>query len=246
MGKKQNHLIYYSLFILGFITLGLLGCGEPQLDRVLITPEKKTMSIGESINLKAVGLSKKGEEIPNLIFQWSTNSEIGTVDGSGRFTATKAGKIIIRASTEGMTGTVEVIVKKPVIAEKEVQTQKEEPPEVLKITPPPKAVMIDNKGFNVRKKGPVKLKHKKHNEEYKIGCRECHHDYKDGKNVWTKKDPVKSCGSCHDSVKKQGKISKLKNAYHKNCKDCHQELIKQGKSESAPFKRCADCHLKKS
>lgn len=107
----------------------------------------------------------------------------------------------------------------------------------------PDEVVIQNEGYKKDKKGPVKLSHKKHSVDYKIACNECHHEYKDGKNIWKEGQPVKKCSACHDPKKKQGKTMKLQNAYHKNCKDCHKAAAKEGKK--APFKKCNDCHGKK-
>lgn len=102
-------------------------------------------------------------------------------------------------------------------------------------------IMIENKGYKSDKKGPVKLTHKKHSTEYKVKCAECHHEYKDGKNVWKDKDPVKKCSACHDPEEKKGNADKLQNAYHKNCQGCHKEI----KDKEAPFKKCNDCHQDK-
>ena len=113
-------------------------------------------------------------------------------------------------------------------------------------TDSPDEVTIENKGYKADKKGPVKLNHKKHNKEYKVACADCHHDYKDGKNVWKEGQPVKKCAECHNPLKKDGKTKKLQNAYHKNCKTCHKALVKEKKSEKAPFKKCNDCHQKKA
>jgi hypothetical protein len=101
-------------------------------------------------------------------------------------------------------------------------------------------IMIENK-YKDDKKGPVKLSHKKHSVDYKVACTECHHEYKDGKNVWNDKMPVKKCSACHDPEKKQGNADKLQLAYHKNCQTCHKEL----KGKEAPWKKCADCHAEK-
>jgi len=117
---------------------------------------------------------------------------------------------------------------------------------VLTAADVPDEVVIDCTGYKKNKKGPVKLTHKKHSVDYKVACTDCHHEYKDGKNVYKEGDPVKKCGDCHDPLKKQGKIHKLQNAYHKNCKNCHKALVKEGKSKKAPFKKCNDCHEKKS
>jgi len=99
---------------------------------------------------------------------------------------------------------------------------------------------IENK-FKDDKKGPVKLTHKKHAEAYKVACTECHHEYKDGKNVWKDTDPVKKCSACHDPEEKKDNVDKLQNAFHKNCQTCHKEL----KGKEAPYKKCNDCHEKK-
>jgi len=101
-------------------------------------------------------------------------------------------------------------------------------------------IMIENK-YKDDKKGAVKLTHKKHSVDYKVACTECHHEYKDGKNVWNDKMPVKKCKECHDPEKKQGNADKLQLSYHKNCQTCHKEL----KGKEAPWKKCADCHAEK-
>jgi predicted nucleic acid-binding Zn ribbon protein len=117
---------------------------------------------------------------------------------------------------------------------------------VLMATDIPDTIMIDNQGYKADKKGPVKFTHKAHTVDHKVACTECHHKYENGKNVWKEGDPVKKCADCHSPLKKQGKVIKLKNAYHKNCKNCHKKLIKAGKTKKAPFKKCNDCHAKKS
>ena len=114
---------------------------------------------------------------------------------------------------------------------------------VLTATDVPDVIMIENKGYKKDLKGPVKFMHKEHSADYKIACTECHHEYKDGKNVWKEGDPVKPCSACHDPNKKQGNAPKLQNAFHTNCKDCHKAEDKKGKK--APYRKCNDCHEKK-
>ncbi len=114
----------------------------------------------------------------------------------------------------------------------------------------PDEIMLENKGYKKDKKGPVKLTHKKHNVDFKIACAECHHVYKDGKNVWTEGEKVEKCSKCHPVIwpkgkkKKKGVAMKLQNAYHKNCKTCHKALAKEDKP-TGPFKKCTKCHEKK-
>ncbi|MEW6266630.1 MAG: cytochrome c3 family protein [Thermodesulfobacteriota bacterium] len=94
--------------------------------------------------------------------------------------------------------------------------------------------------FGKHTKGPVEFTHKKHVDEHKVACVECHHDAKyDGKtNNWKEGDPVQKCDECHKK-NKEGKIDKLQNAFHNNCRGCHK---KQGKGPEA---KCNECHAEK-
>jgi hypothetical protein len=105
---------------------------------------------------------------------------------------------------------------------------------------------IDNdKSFfkdSKRTKPAVELTHLKHEKNHKIACTECHHDYKNGKNVWKQGDKVAKCNSCHKAAA-EGKKLDLQNAYHKNCKDCHAKLKTEGKPTGPTL--CAKCHVEK-
>jgi hypothetical protein len=120
-------------------------------------------------------------------------------------------------------------------------------------TTPPDEVVIQNAGYKRDKKSPVKLSHKTHSDKkkdngYGVNCADCHHDYKDGKNVWKEGDPVKKCSECHSPLEtvSEGdtKIYKLNLAYHKNCKNCHKKVVEEDSSKKAPYKKCNDCHEK--
>ena len=246
MTTGRGFFPYGFLILTVFLIIGLLGCGEPQLERVQVTPEEKTLMVGESVSFNAVGFSSKGKEMPDLVFHWSIEGEAGSMDKSGRFTAEKPGQATIIATANGLTGHARITVKPRPITKTKTQPEVIPHPKSKEVSDQPDIVLIDNPDFKVRKKGPVKLEHRKHSEEYKIACTECHHDYQDGKNIWTKKDPVKKCVSCHDPGKKQGDVIKLQNAYHKNCKTCHKKLVKEKRSKTSPFKKCSGCHQKKS
>ncbi|MBP8645325.1 MAG: cytochrome c3 family protein [Syntrophobacteraceae bacterium] len=98
-------------------------------------------------------------------------------------------------------------------------------------------------------KGPVKFTHKKHAEDYKIACADCHHVYKDGKNVWKQGDQVDRCEKCHTEPTVQGEKKlppdqqklNLKIAFHENCQGCHQKLKKEKADTKAPV-TCTGCH----
>lgn len=112
-----------------------------------------------------------------------------------------------------------------------------------------------NSGYEHKKELSL-FTHKKHVEEYKIGCGDCHHDDK-GKPLNDLKmgDDVQKCIDCH---KKPGQIKGKKakgltkeqkreyhaNAVHDNCIGCHRKWNKENNTKDAPSK-CTDCHPKK-
>jgi len=106
---------------------------------------------------------------------------------------------------------------------------------------------ISSKVYAKHTKGLVKFTHKKHYTDYKIACTDCHHEFKDGKNVWKEGMAVKKCDSCHSVAKPMAQLSPAEKkqmaspelAYHKNCKDCHMKAKKEGKK--APV-ACTECH----
>ena len=118
-------------------------------------------------------------------------------------------------------------------------------------------VKMQNKAYKKHKKGIIMFSHKKHVEEYKAGCGECHHDDK-GKplNSLKEGDNVQNCIECHKkpSERPKGKgapkLSKKERldyhaeALHYNCKDCHKKFNKKTKTKKAPT-TCTKCHPKK-
>jgi hypothetical protein len=111
----------------------------------------------------------------------------------------------------------------------------------------PDTITMESKVYKKHKKALVNFNHKKHNVDYGIACTDCHHVYKDGKNVWKEGDAVQKCDACHTEAKaakddKSSKMEKIKkyhySAIHENCKGCHKEMKK------GPAK-CAECHPKK-
>lgn len=104
--------------------------------------------------------------------------------------------------------------------------------------------IIETKGLKKDLKPGVGFTHKLHARKYGIECTECHHVFKDGKNVFKEGDNVQKCAECHTYKKAKGtpkKQYKLKKAMHKNCQDCHKKLAKK-KKPTGPTKKCAECH----
>lgn len=110
------------------------------------------------------------------------------------------------------------------------------------VTTPPTDITINNQVYKSKTKGTVMFHHLKHTSDYNAACTDCHHVFKDGKNVWKAGDAVQKCSECHNAEKAEGKVANLQNAFHKNCKDCHK---KSGK-ETAPSTKCNGCHAAKS
>ncbi len=115
---------------------------------------------------------------------------------------------------------------------------------------------IETKEIKKRKKGPPKFKlvefpHKKHSQDLKISCGDCHHD-KDNKPLTLKAgDPVQRCVECHTKLKKDKKNKKdimvLENAMHGMCVSCHKDVNKKagnpkGMKGPAPAS-CGKCHV---
>lgn len=113
-------------------------------------------------------------------------------------------------------------------------------------------------------KGIVEFSHKKHAEDYKAGCGECHHD-ENNQPLDTLKagDNVQKCIECHKKpgevpkdLKKKWRDKKIKKkekdklsrefhaeAIHDNCRGCHKVWNKKNKSKAAPT-TCVKCHPK--
>lgn len=125
-------------------------------------------------------------------------------------------------------------------------------------------IKMENKAYKSHTKGIVTFSHKKHHEEYKLGCGECHHDAK-GKALGNLKmgDNVQDCIECHKIPGKMpGKLKKeMKEAgaskkeidakeleyhaeaLHTNCIGCHKDFNKKNKTKAAPDS-CTKCHPK--
>jgi len=126
----------------------------------------------------------------------------------------------------------------------------------------PDVIEMKDPAYAKHTKGIVQFSHKKHTEEYKAACGDCHHDAQ-GKPLTDLKEgcTVQKCIECHKKADYvTGKAAKdlsdqqqreyHANAVHDNCKGCHKEHndkykadIKAGKVAKAPF-TCTECHPK--
>ena len=108
----------------------------------------------------------------------------------------------------------------------------------------PEEITINTEGYNPDRKGPVPFTHLDHVENYDVACKDCHHDYEDGKNIWEEGDYVNKCIECHDPNESDEDIKNLRLSFHRNCKTCHKNAAKEGISDEAPFRKCSGCHVR--
>ncbi|MBN1626482.1 MAG: cytochrome c3 family protein [Deltaproteobacteria bacterium] len=106
----------------------------------------------------------------------------------------------------------------------------------------PDTIILDQDMCGENRRGPVEFSHLSHAEDYELSCKDCHHDYVDGENVWEEGDWVNKCSECHDPCESDGDIKKLKVAFHKNCIVCHRKIKSEWGSTDAPYRDCRDCH----
>lgn len=118
-------------------------------------------------------------------------------------------------------------------------------------------IPLDNPAYEKHTKAIVQFTHKKHFDEYKISCGDCHHDDSAEPLADLKPgDPVQGCIECHSKPGKApkpekgaAKLSKSEEleyhteALHENCISCHKEHNKKNKTKAAPA-TCGKCHQK--
>lgn len=117
-------------------------------------------------------------------------------------------------------------------------------------------IKMENPAYEKHKKGIVLFTHKRHVDDYKIDCGQCHHDENGMPLNDLKKDgQVDACIVCHTKTgqaprpKDKTKLTlKEKREYHaeaihQNCISCHKEYNKKNNTKAAPAS-CSKCHPK--
>jgi hypothetical protein len=107
-----------------------------------------------------------------------------------------------------------------------------------KVQQPGEVIRLNISTSKPRKRPPVFFSHQVH-EQARVDCRQCHHDYRRGRNLWKQGQPVPKCGECH-GLFPRGRRPDLKKAYHQQCKGCHLKRRQQGHL-AGPI-HCRDCH----
>ena len=86
----------------------------PSVNRVEITPATATVDVGGSFRLTATVYDSRGNVITTAqVALASSNTEIATVDNTGRVRGVKEGTVTITATSGDKAGTAAVRVKKP-------------------------------------------------------------------------------------------------------------------------------------
>ncbi len=119
MRNKRSTRIPYGILVLTIISLvSLTACGEPKVETIEISPEARTLKVGESVDFDAAAISNKGEkmDLPATAFEWSVEGDIGAIDNSGVFVAKKPGEGTVLARSAGLFDEAKVTVEPQPIA----------------------------------------------------------------------------------------------------------------------------------
>jgi hypothetical protein len=108
---------------------------------------------------------------------------------------------------------------------------------------PDKIVLDNSKVLGGKTRTAVSFPHNRH-AEAGLSCKDCHHIYKDGKNVLDEgaleegKEGIR-CSACH---RPDSRLN-LEQAFHDQCIGCHKKHPKENKKTGPRF--CGGCHAKK-
>jgi len=117
-----------GVWIILFVALfAIFGCGKPEPDRIEVTPAEKVIAIGETIDFSAAVLSKDGEQIADVATTWRVDGDAGTIDSTGRFSASKPGNVEIIAESGEVSGKAKVEVAPVSLVSLEAKLEKDEP-----------------------------------------------------------------------------------------------------------------------
>jgi len=109
----------------------------PQLNLIEVSPPSKTLIVGDNFTFTAYPKDQYGDPFTVSVTWSSSNTTVGTVDSSGKFTASNPGTAMVNASNGSFIGTAIVIVEKV-------------PPQLnlIEVSPPSKTLIVgDNFTF---------------------------------------------------------------------------------------------------
>ena len=106
-------------------------------------------------------------------------------------------------------------------------------------------IMLNQKSRqHPRQRSEVSFPHELHMENFE--CLDCHHDYKDNKNVLDESElyednPDTRCNACHT----HGASMDTTEAFHHQCMGCHIKAIKEN-TKARGHEMCGSCHTNKN
>lgn len=123
LGKRT--IFFYGILVSLLVFL-FIGCDRgPKVETIQVSPENKTIEIGQSINFKVKALSKEGQPIPNLSWNWSVEpKDVGTIDDQGTFRAKQPGQCTIKAAYKNNSGTASVRIEPKKVASLQINAEK--------------------------------------------------------------------------------------------------------------------------
>lgn len=86
----------------------------PQLTTIKVSPVTASISVGNSLSFTSNALDQSDKPMPVAVSWSSNNTDVGTVDNNGFFTAIAPGTAIITASSGTVSGSAIVTVSQPV------------------------------------------------------------------------------------------------------------------------------------
>jgi hypothetical protein len=153
--KMKRSVVYgpmlRTMFLISFTLL--VGCGgEPELNKITVSPERKTVTIGETIEFKVEPLSKEGEPMPETEAKWSLEpTDRGSIANTGVFTAQRPGDVVVKASAGDISGQARVVIQPKKVAEIKVKADKDKGLPGNRFTVEGDLLAADNSpaGFNI-------------------------------------------------------------------------------------------------
>lgn len=97
----------------------VLATGCKKVERIEVTPPTSKLSeAGQTVSLKASALTKDGEPVEKVQFQFaSSDPAVATVDATGQVSALKSGSATITAKADEKSGaaSIEVVIPSAIV-----------------------------------------------------------------------------------------------------------------------------------
>lgn len=98
------------------VSLFLIGCGQPEHSRTEVEPAQRTITVGQTLQLRAIARDPEGEEIPDMEFQWSVEGDAAAISEGGLLTAQTPGKVKVVATAGEVQGSSEITIERQKVA----------------------------------------------------------------------------------------------------------------------------------